>query len=70
MIKVYEMDTYGMHDPDDNAPPYGYETAPAIHAAPALQLQTVQHTPILRSQSMPASLLTLNIEHFLDGIGD
>ena len=72
MMKVYDMVTYGMHDPDEIAPPYGYEAPPAMHmtAIPALQLHTLQLTPTPRTETLPPSLRNMDIDQFLERISD
>ena len=72
MMKVYDMVTYGMHDPDEIAPSYGYETPQAMPmtAVPALQLHTLQLTPTPRTETLPPSLRNMDIDQFLERISD
>ena len=72
MMKVYDMVTYGMNEPDEIAPPYGFETPRAARpiAAPSLQLQTLQLTPTPPTDTLPPSLRTADIDRFLEMFGD
>ena len=72
MMKVFDMVAYGMHDPDEIAPPYSHETPHAIHAnaVPSPQLQTLQYAPTSHTNTLPPSLRTVDIDHFLETCGD
>jgi hypothetical protein len=72
MMKVYDMVTYGMYDPDESATPYAYGSPQADHptAVPALQLQTLQLNPTTDAGTFPPSLHDVDIGRFLDGICD
>lgn len=72
MMKVYDMVAYGMYEPDEIAPPYGYETPQTLHssAIPALQLQTLQLTLTPHIDTLPPTLRTADIDRFLESCGD
>jgi hypothetical protein len=72
MMKVYDMVTGGMYDPDEIAPPSGYETPQALRPSevPAPQLQMLQITPTPRADILPPSLRTADIDRFLETFGD
>lgn len=70
MMKVYDMVTYGMHDPDEMTPPYGYETPPATQPTTVPALQLMQNTPTPRTDTLPPSLRAADIDRFLESIDD
>ena len=72
MMKVYDMVTYGMYDPDESATPHTCGNLQATHltAVPTLQLQTLQLNPTTDAGTFPPSLRDVDIGRFLDDISD
>lgn len=70
MMKIYDMVTDGMYDPDEGATPYacGSPQTDRPPAAPALQLQTLQLNPTTDAGTFPPSLHEIDIGRFLDEI--
>jgi len=72
MMKVYDMVTYGMYDPDESATSHTCGILRANHPTevPALQLQTLQLKPTSDAVTFPPSLRDVDIGRFLDEISD
>lgn len=72
MMKVYDMVTYGMYAPDENALSHAYEPCqdarPSAAPTPALQSLQLTHAP--GTSTLPPSLRAVDIDRFIDACGD
>lgn len=72
MMKIYDMDTYEVREPDedtsalDSARPFAFELA----AMPAPQLQLIQASPTPTRQELHPSLRYTDVDSFLAGLSD
>lgn len=71
MVRIYDMVTYGVCEPDQGAPTQGF-TAPsaAAMAAPALELQLLQVAPTAPRQEPHPSLRYTDVDDFLTSVSD
>ena len=67
MVKVYDMVTFGVSEPDVSATPMQDNTSALelARAVPELGLQLIEATPIAARPDLPPALRHTDAEHFL-----
>jgi hypothetical protein len=72
MMKIYDMDTYEIREPDedtstlDSARPFAAE----LTATTVVQLQLIEASPIPLRQDLHPSLRYTDVDSFLAGLSD
>lgn len=71
MVKVYDMVTYGLCDPEQDARSLDAGTSCAERmAAPALGLQQIEAAPRSHREAIHPTLLNTDVETFLAALDD
>lgn len=71
MVKVYDMVTYGLCDPEQDATSLEFGTPCAERmAVPALGLQQIEAAPAAHREAIHPALLHMDVDTFLSALDD